>query len=171
MLIGLYLGKTGITQGQILGKAASGSNECVRGEVVDDEVTNMLREEHRQDFQFTMVQVQCAEMAARAAETATAELERLVQTQAARIQELAKAQVPTVVVNKRGSGIQHKVANNYTLAHPPVWRTVCGGRHAKAPVSRAAAYETCGFRAIGGFRASVGACTVLRWVVVTSPRK
>jgi len=107
MLTGLYLGKTGTAQGQILGSAASGCNECVRGEVVDDEVTNTLREVHRQDFQVTMVQIQCAEMAARAAETATAELERLVQTQADRIQELAKAQVPTVVVNKRGSGVQH----------------------------------------------------------------
>ena len=41
MLTGRYLGKSGTTQGQILGRAASGSNECVRGEVVDDEVTNM----------------------------------------------------------------------------------------------------------------------------------
>jgi len=133
MLIGLYLGKTGITQGQILGKAASGSNECVRGEVVDNEATNTLREVHRQDFQFTMVQPQCAEMAARAAETVTAVLERLVQTQAARMQVLAKAQVPTVVVNKRGSGVQHKVANNHTLAHPSVRRTMGGWRYAKPP--------------------------------------
>jgi len=94
MLTGLYLGKTGTAQGQILGSAASGSNECARGNVVDDEVTNMLREVHRQDFQFTMVQVLCAEMAARVAETATAELERLVLMQAAKTQEFAKAQVP-----------------------------------------------------------------------------
>jgi len=69
MLTGLYLGKTGTTQGQTLGSAASGSNECVRGEVVDDEVTNMLRVVHRQESQSTMVQAQCAEMAARAAES------------------------------------------------------------------------------------------------------
>jgi len=94
MLTGLYLGKTGTTQGQSLGSVASGSNECVCGKAVDDEVTNMLHEEHRQDFQFSTVQVQCAGMAACAAVTATAELERLVQTQAAKIQEFAKAQAP-----------------------------------------------------------------------------